>query len=340
MERQAAALLLKSNIMRAAFFKDNSIELVERPRPEPSPGFALLKVRLAGICNTDVELYKGYYGFAGIPGHEFVAEVAQAPDAPEWEGKRVVADINFGCADCPECHAHGPRHCPNRSVLGIVNQQGAFAEYCVAPVRNLVHVPDSLDDEQAVFAEPLAAGLEVGQQVHLTGATRLAVLGDGKLGLLTALGLRCQCPELLLVGKHDDKLAIAAEQGVRTVRIRSADELPEVAAQQGPFDIVVEATGRAETVQQAVSLLRPEGVLVLKTTSHQSSALDLAAVVVNELTLMGSRCGDIGLAVAHLARGWLETRPLIEARYDFDDFVKAFAHARRPGARKVLVSFV
>lgn len=326
--------------MRAAFFNNKSIELVELPAPEPEPGFALLKVRLAGICNTDVELYEGYYGFAGTPGHEFVAEVAKAPDAPEWISKRVVADINFGCGKCPECHARGPRHCPNRTVLGIVNQQGAFAEYCLAPVRNLVEVPDELEDELAVFAEPLAAGLEVGQQMHLTGDTRLAVLGDGKLGLLTALGLRCQCPELLLVGKHEDKLAIAAAQGVRTVRITSAEDLQNIGAQHGPFDVVVEATGNAETVQQALRLLRPEGVMVLKTTSHQRSALDLAAVVVNELTLMGSRCGDIRLAVAHLARGGLDPRPLIEARYNFDDFAQAFARARRPGARKVLVSFV
>lgn len=326
--------------MRAAWFHDKSIDLVERPLPETQAGQALLKVRMAGICNTDVELFEGYYGFAGIPGHEFVAEVTRAPEAPEWEGRRVVVDINYGCGQCRECLCKGPRHCAQRTVLGIVNQDGAFAEYCLAPVDNLVQVPDHVSDEQAVFAEPLAAGLEVGQQVHLAGSTRLLVLGDGKLGLLAALGLRHQCPELLLAGRHEDKLAIAREQGVRALCIDTVQDLLPLVQEQGLFDVVVEASGKAQTLQEALPLLRPEGVMVVKTTSHERSNIDLAALVVNEITLVGSRCGDIGLAAAYLSRGWVDTAPLIEARYDFDDFVKAFAHARRPGARKVLVSFV
>jgi len=325
--------------MLAAYFADRRIELVERPVPVPGPGQALLKVRMAGICNTDIELFKGYYGFAGIPGHEFVAEVHSAPDSPEWEGRRVVADINYACQRCPVCAAGRQRHCPERTVLGIVNQDGAFAEFCLAPVANLVEVPAHLSDEQAVFAEPLAAGLEVGQQVHITAQDRVLVLGDGKLGLLTALGLRHLSPGLMLAGRHPEKLGIAEAQGVRTVQVPADRGLEELARLHGPFDLVVEASGRPETVQQAMGLVRPEGVMVVKTTSHERSNIDLAALVVNEITLMGSRCGDIALAVAHLANGLVDATPLIESRSPFAEFKDAFERARKPGARKVLISF-
>lgn len=325
--------------MRAVYFADKTVTVVQRPQPQPQAGEALLKVRLAGICNTDVELFSGYYGFAGIPGHEFVAEVVSAPDAPEWEGRRVVADINFACRQCPVCAAGRKRHCPNRTVLGIVNQDGAFAEYCLAPVDNLVEVPKQLPDDKAVFAEPLAAGLEVGQQVHITGQDTLLVIGDGKLGLLTALGLRHLCPGLILVGKHQDKLEIAAVQGVRTERVQDSQELAQLTGKYGLFDLVVEASGRSDTLQQALGLVRPEGCIVAKTTSHERTSIDLAALVVNEITLVGSRCGDIALAVDYLANGWVDPTPLVEACLPFAEFEQAFALARRPGSRKILISF-
>lgn len=326
--------------MRAVYFSDKSIEFVERPIPTPEPGWALLKPRLAGICNTDVELYEGYYGFAGVPGHEFVGEVVSAPDAAHWEGRRVVADINYACGQCASCRKGLGRHCAERKVLGIVGQDGAFAEYCLAPVRNLVQVPEGLADEDAVFAEPLAAALEVGQQVHLRGADKLLVIGDGKLGLLAALGLRYQCPGLVLAGRHGDKLGIAAAQGVRTELVGDAAALAALAEKHGAFDVVVEASGKAETLQQALSLVRPKGTIVAKTTSHERSEIDLAALVVHEITVLGSRCGDLSLAIAYLAAGWVDVRPLIEARYVFSAFEEAFSHARRPGARKVLLSFL
>ncbi len=329
---------MRSESMRAVYVADKTITLVERPIPEPGAGWALVRVRVAGICNTDIELFRGYYGFAGIPGHEFVGEVAQAPDAPHWVGKRVVADINFSCGRCADCRAGRGRHCATRTVLGIKGRDGAFAEYCQVPVENLVAVPDGMDDEDAVFAEPLAAALEVGQQVHLTNRHRLLIIGDGKLGLLAALGLRYLCPNLVLAGRHPDKLAIAAGAGVRVEHVAGPAALEALVAREGRFDVVVEASGKPQTLQQALALVRPEGVIVAKTTSHERSELNLAALVVDEITVVGSRCGDMGLAVSYLAHKWVDVRPLIEAVYPFVQFPEAFDRAQHPGARKVLVT--
>lgn len=325
--------------MQAAYIADGQLSLVERSLPRIQPGWALLKVRLAGICNTDLELLRGYYGFSGIPGHEFVAEVVEAPEAPALVGRRVVADINFACRSCPVCAAGREHHCPHRTVLGIVRQDGALAEYTVAPVANLLPVPDTLPDESAVFTELLAAALQPAQQLHLTARTRLAVVGDGKLGLLMALGLRTWCPDLLLVGRHADKLAIAEAAGLRTARLEPGQEPAALVADLGQFDVVAEAGGRPETAQQALALVRPQGTLVLKTTSHRTSELNLAAVVVNEITLLGSRCGNMALALEQLTRGLVDVRPLIETVFPFADCPVAFARAATPGARKVLVSF-
>lgn len=322
--------------MQAVWFQEGKVTLVEQPTPRPGAGEALLRVRCAGICNTDLELLAGYYGFAGVPGHELVAEVVQAPEAPELVGRRVVADINLGCGECPRCRAGDPRHCPRRRVVGIKDHPGAFAEYLCLPTGNLHLVPEELADQRAVFCEPLAAALEVGQQVHLTGRTRLLVLGDGKLGLLAALGLRHWCPGLVLAGRHPDKLAVAQAQGVRTV---SAGDDPRELLQRlgGPFQVVVEATGRPQGLAWALELVEPEGTVVAKTTSHQPSRLDLARLVVNEVNLLGSRCGDMALALHFLAEGLVDPTPLIEATYPLARFPEALERARRPGARKVIV---
>lgn len=319
--------------MRSVYFKDGKIEMIEKDLPVPEKGEALLKVLVAGICNTDIELHKGYYGFEGVPGHEFVAVVKECPDCPEMVGRRVVADINV-----PVGAYHGDRrHAPDRTVIGIVNHDGAFADYLVAPVDNLYDVSPRVKDSEAVFVEPLAAGLEVSQQIHITGDMRVLVLGDGKLGLLTALALRLYNPGLLLVGKHEDKLSIAARQGVGTYCIHQAEDLSELAARCEKYDLVVEATGSEKGLEYALDFVRPEGTLVAKTTSHKPTQLNLAKVVVDEISIVGSRCGNIGLALSMLEKGLIDVSGLIEGEYDFADFEQAFEHAMRRGAKKVLV---
>jgi threonine dehydrogenase-like Zn-dependent dehydrogenase len=308
--------------MLRVVFTNGSISLEPQEKPVPAGDEALVRVLIAGICNTDIELLKGYMNFSGVPGHEFVGVVEAAPSAPGLVGKRVVADINIGRG--PGDH----RHAPDRQVLGIHGKDGAFAHYLTLPASNCHVVPDSLSDEAAVFAEPLAAALEVGQQVHILATDRVAVLGDGKLGILIALGLRHLCPGLILVGKHSDKLAIAEGQGIKTCQAGDA---------AGPFDLVVEATGRPQGIQMALDLIRPEGVIVLKSTTEADVRLNLSRVVVQEITLVGSRCGDTALALDHLARGLVDPTGLIEATYPLEQFQEAFAHASRPGARKVLL---
>ncbi|TIH18520.1 dehydrogenase [Marinifilum sp. JC120] len=319
--------------MRAIYFEDGKIDFVERDKPQLGEGEALLKVRLAGICNTDIELHKGYYGFAGVPGHEFVAEVEECPGRPELFGKRVVADIN-----CPVGPYVGDRrHAANRTVIGIVNHDGAFAEYLKVPAENLYVVADNVEDRAAVFAEPLAAGLEVSQQIHVTGGMRVMVLGDGKLGLLTALALKIYNPHVLLVGKHEDKLAIAGNQGVKTHCINDPADLTALAGELDKFDLVVEATGSEQGINYALDFVRPEGTIVAKTTSHLPSSINLAKLVVDEISIVGSRCGDIGLALNVLEQGMIDVSGLIEAEFDFTDFKQAFELAMSKGAKKVLV---
>lgn len=325
--------------MRAVWFGNGKAEIREIPPPEPGPGEALVKTLLAGICNTDLELLAGYYDFRGVPGHEFVARVESAPGLPEMVGRLVGADINLGCGECPQCRRHGGHHCPNRRTLGIREAQGAFAEYMVIPLVNLRPLPQGLAPEKAVFAEPLAAALRIAQQVHLGGVQRVLVLGDGKLGLLCALALRPLTGGLVLAGRHPNKLRLAQAQGVETALVSQRAGPGETTRQIGTFDLVVEATGNPQGLGLALSLVRPEGVVVAKTTSHEPSQLDLARLVVNEVRLQGSRCGDVGQALSYLAAGWLDPLPLVEAAFPFGDFPQALARARKKGALKVLVDF-
>ncbi|MFH1034277.1 MAG: alcohol dehydrogenase catalytic domain-containing protein [Pseudomonadota bacterium] len=323
--------------MLSAWFQDGRATLVQRPRPRPQAGQALLRVTMAGICNTDLELLAGYYGFAGVPGHEFVGVVEEAPGCPESLGLRVTAEINIGCGHCPRCLSGDPRHCLQRRVIGIKHWDGAFSQYLLAPLASLHEVPDGLSQRQAVFAEPLAAALEVGRQVEITPLTRLAVLGDGKLGLLIALGLRQYNPGLILMGRHQRKLAIAQAQGVRTLLVEPGGIWPPPG--QEPFDLVVEATGHPQGPALALDLLRPQGTLVLKTTSHLPSSLNLAKVVVDEIAILGSRCGNLALALDQLTQGCIDVSPLIEKIYPFTELPTALEHARQKGALKVLLRF-
>jgi threonine dehydrogenase-like Zn-dependent dehydrogenase len=320
--------------MRALVLGDGPApQLADRPAPERRGGEALVHVRLAGVCDTDLQLARGYMGFAGIPGHEFVGEVLDADDR-KWIGCRVVADINAGCGACPACTTGRPsgHHCATRTVLGILGRSGAFAERLTIPETCLVEVPTSLEDDRAVFAEPLAAALHVVDEIDPgTSATRAIVLGDGKLGQLIVRALASHHVATTLVGRHAHKLDLARVPGVETYL---EHDLP-VSARGA--DLVVEATGSEAGLARALELVRPRGTVVLKTTVAAKLSVDLAPVVIHELRLVGSRCGDIGRAIEVLARGDVDPLPLVEARYPLARADEALAHAGRKGALKILI---
>ncbi len=301
------------------------------PDPVAPPGEALIRVRLAGICNTDLELVRGYMDFRGVLGHEFVGEVVQTPD-PAWRGKRVVGDINAACyaPDCEACRAGRHTHCPQRTTLGIFRRDGAFADYLCLPIANLYAVPEAVSDEKAVFAEPLAAACEILAQAAIRPTDRVLVLGDGKLGLLVAAVLRLTGADLTLVGRHESKLRIAAAWGVAVQQ--AADDLPG-----GYADVVVECTGSPGGFALARHLLRPRGTLVLKSTYHDRLSVDMSALVVDEITLVGSRCGPFAPALRLLQEGLVDPTPLISARFSLPAGEAAFALATQPGVLKVLV---
>jgi glucose/arabinose dehydrogenase/threonine dehydrogenase-like Zn-dependent dehydrogenase len=309
--------------------------VTDRSEPERRPGEALVGVRVAGVCDTDLQLLRGYMGFRGVPGHEFVGEVLACDDPARWRGRRVVADINAGCGACDDCARARGHHCARRTVLGIAGRDGALAERLVVPERCLVEVPDAVSDDRAVFAEPLAAALHVLDELDGAGAAGepVVVLGDGKLGLLCALALRGAGAKVLLVGHHPAKLAHAAGAGAE-VALES-----ELGARglDGAAALVVEATGSAQGLALALRLTRPRGTVVLKTTVAGALHVDLSPVVIHEMRLVGSRCGDMGRAVGALARGEVDPTPLIAARYPLARAPEALARAGERGVLKVLV---
>lgn len=314
--------------MRALWLVNRMLSATERARPEPGPGEAGVRVRLAGICNTDLEMVKGYYPYTGIPGHEFVGIVEAAPDAPSWVGKRVVGEINVVCDRCPACAAGRRTHCENRTVLGIRGRDGSFAEHLVLPVSNLHAVPDAVSDESAAFTEPLAAALQIQEQVRVGPGDRVVVVGDGKLGNLVAQTLALTGCGLLVVGRHATKLALLQERGIAT----ATDEPP-----RGQADLVVECTGSPAGFERARRMVRPRGTLVLKSTYAGPAPVDLSSVVVDEITLLGSRCGPFVRALELLERKLVDVEPLIHARYPLAEGLAAFAHAAQPGVLKVLL---
>jgi threonine dehydrogenase-like Zn-dependent dehydrogenase len=297
--------------------------------PVPPAGEALVCVRLAGICNTDLELLRGYYPYAGVPGHEFVGTVEQAADAPEWIGRRVVGEINAACGECSSCRAGRRTHCEKRSVLGIADRDGAFATQLVLPIANLHALPDALPDEAAVFTEPTAAALELQQQVRISPADRVVVIGAGKLGHLVAQTLAVTGCRLLVAGRSPRPLALLAARGIATTTL--AELRPREA------DVVVECTGHPEGLEHARRAVRPRGTIVLKSTYRGKAEVDLARFVVDEITLVGSRCGPFAPALALLTEGRVDPRGLVEARYPLANAIAAFEHAARPGALKILV---
>ncbi|HZQ34312.1 MAG TPA: alcohol dehydrogenase catalytic domain-containing protein [Dehalococcoidia bacterium] len=301
------------------------------PEPKAAPGEALLRVRLAGICDTDLQLVRGYMGFRGVPGHEFVGEVVQSPD-PALARTRVVGEINAGCGACPACAAGWQRHCPNRTVLGILGRDGAHAELLTLPAENLHAVPAELSDELAVLTEPLAAAYEVVEQRPPQPAERWLVLGDGKLGLLVAAVLHSEGAEPLLAGRHEPKLALARGWGVRTA---PADTLRE-----RDWEVVVEATGAADGIERALALVRPRGTIVLKTTVAAPPRAPLAPIVVDEVTLIGSRCGPFARALAGFAKldtAGVRLAELIEASHPLADGLAAYQRAATRGTLKILL---
>jgi threonine dehydrogenase-like Zn-dependent dehydrogenase len=288
---------------------------------------ALLKVHLAGICSTDLQIFKGYMGFKGVPGHEFVGSVTEGPR--EVLGKRVVSEINFACGKCDSCRRELSRHCPNRRVMGILNADGAFAEYVSVPTANLHVVPENVRDEEAVFTEPLAAAFEILTQVELNPNDEVLILGDGKLGNLCAQVLRLTGAKVTALGKHPEKLELIKKTGVATMLLD--DWRPRA------FDVVVEATGSPSGLALALSAVRPRGTLVLKSTIAGNHQVSLAPIVINEINVIGSRCGPFPDALDALSTKRVVVTPLIEKIYSLNDGLAAVSHAGKQGARKILL---
>ena len=296
--------------------------------PSRSVGEALIRVLLTGICNTDLELVKGYMGFQGILGHEFVGIVEEC-DETKWLGKRVVGEINCGCGECRYCQNGLQNHCPNRTVLGIAHRNGACADFLTLPFKNLHTVPDAISDEEAVFVEPLAAAFRVVDQVPLTSSQRVIVVGDGKLGLLVAQVIQTTQCDLRVIGRHPKKLELLQERGVKTT----------LAGEYGgdKADVVVDCTGSFEGFESALRLTQPEGTLVLKSTLSDRLHFDIAPVVVNEITIIGSRCGPFQPAIDALSERVVSVRSLISSIMPIERGTEAFNLASQRETVKVLL---
>jgi len=313
--------------MRALWLEGGKLSIRDVGVPA-APGEALVRVRLSGICGTDLELVRGYYPYTGVLGHEFVGEVAECPDR-EWIGARVVAEINAACGECPTCRRGHPTHCERRTVLGIVDRHGVHAEYTSVPTANLHRVPDSVGDEAAVFTEPLAAALQILEQVHVKPDSRVLLVGAGRLGQLVAQVLALTGADLHVVAKHEHQRALLAARSITTI---APDEV-----EPRRWDVVVEATGSPSGFEVAAAAVRPRGALVLKSTYHGTLTLDMAPLVVDEITLVGSRCGPFAPALRLLQHGQVDPAPLIAKRLGLSEAVEAMELAARPGTLKVLL---
>jgi alcohol dehydrogenase len=314
--------------MLAVRLEKGVVRVRKQARPRRPEGFALIRLLQGGICNTDLELQRGYYDFQGTPGHEFVGEVVAA-DSPDLIGERVVGEINLACGHCEWCAKGLGRHCPRRTVLGIVRHPGAFREFLTLPERNLHRLPRGIPIEHAVFVEPLAAACEILDQVKIPRGAPVAVLGDGKLGLLIGQVLKAHGAEVHQYGRHRDKLRIAAKAGIEA---RIARKLP-----QAEYGWVVDATGSSEGLQQAVQMAKPRGTVVMKSTVHGTVGINSASVIVNEITLVGSRCGRFEPALRLLQKNLVDVESLISEILPLKDAPLAFRRAATPGVLKVLL---
>jgi len=312
-----------------AVWLDLRQQISVRDIPAPrKPGEALIRIRKAGICSTDLELVRGYYPYAGVLGHEFVGEVMDAPDA-SWVGQRVVGEINAVCGKCEACLSGRPTHCENRTVLGIVNRDGVFAEYTTLPLANLHRVPDSVPDEAAVFTEPLAAALEIQTQIQIKPTDRVLLIGAGRLGQLIAQTLALTGCDLRVAARHASQQNLLTARGIRLI---AEDELP-----RRRWDVVVEATGSPLGFELARQAIRPRGRLVLKSTYKGDIQVNLSSIVVDEITLLGSRCGPFEPALRLMESREADPTILIAAQFRLGEAVKAFEQAAQPGTLKVLL---
>jgi threonine dehydrogenase-like Zn-dependent dehydrogenase len=317
--------------MKALRIQNNQLMVADVPMPE-TDGEALVRVIKSGICGTDLELVKGYSNFSGTPGHEFVGVVESADLKPKLIGKRVVGEINAGCGVCALCIASDPRHCPKRTVLGIVGRDGAHAEYLKLPAVNLLGVPDNISDESAVFVEPLAAAVGIMERAHINNEAKIAVVGDGKLGILSARALAASRSNgVVLFGKNSDKLALASSGSFETINIQTVSNLPT------QFDVVVEASGSESGFETALQIVKPRGTIVLKSTYHGRAGWDASRVVVNEIEVVGSRCGRFAPALDLLASNQIRVEDLISDEFRLTNGVQAFERAGAKGVLKVLI---
>lgn len=315
--------------MKALRYEAGALAVRDVTLPEEN-GEALIRVTLSGVCNTDLEIARGYANFEGTLGHEFVGVVERAPDAG-WVGKRVVGEINAGCGRCDLCRGGDARHCTARTVLGIVGRDGAHADFVRLPVGNLFVVPDEVSDRQAVFVEPLAAACGITERVCVTRETRVCIVGDGKLGLLCAQALRQTGASVTLIGKHAEKLNIAGRRGIETLFVSEAADAGRA------FDVVVEASGAASGLETAQRLVRPRATIVLKSTFAGRTSLDLAPVVVDEISIVGSRCGRFAPAIELLARSLVDVESMISEEMPLARGVEAMRRAGERGVLKVLL---
>ncbi len=313
--------------MRALVFDPNLKFRTDYPNPIASPGESIVRVAVAGVCGTDLEIARGYMQYRGVPGHEFAGRVVESQNYA-LRGKRVVGEINAGCGRCAACAAGLARHCPSRTVLGIIARDGAFAEFLRLPDLNLIPIPDSIADDVAVFVEPLAAAYEIFDQVHLARNQTVAVLGDGRLGALVALALKGEKYLPLVAGHHREKLARLAKLGLDTA---------EESSLRDKFDVVIECSGSESGFRRAVEMVRSRGTIILKSTAAAAAELNLAPIAVNEITVIGSRCGRFQPALDALADGKIDPRPLIDGNFALDDGVAAFAAASNPLNFKILL---
>jgi threonine dehydrogenase-like Zn-dependent dehydrogenase len=316
--------------MKALQVNDRNVHLASVPLPEKN-GEALVRVLKSGICNTDLEIARGNAGFNGTIGHEFVGIVERSENKPNLLGRRVVGEINAGCGECVLCMSGDPRHCPTRTVLGIHGRDGAHAEFLTLPSENLIEVPDHVSDESAVFAEPLAAAYGITERVEISPSDYVVVVGDGKLGLLCAFCASLSSSRLILVGRHTEKLAIAGARGIETVLESEVGELYRVA------DVVIEASGSQSGFKTALDLVKPRGKIVLKSTFHGTSNWDASRIVVDEISIIGSRCGRLAPAIELLASNRIKVDDLISEEYRLDEGVFALEQAGRSGVLKLLL---
>ena len=317
--------------MNALRFDGKKVAVKQEPEPART-GESLVRVVRSGICNTDLEIVKGYAGFKGTIGHEFTGVVESSPDRPDLIGRRVVGEINVGCGVCELCSTGDERHCPTRTVLGIKDRDGAHAEFLTLPSRNLFEIPENVSDDEAVFAEPLAAAFGITEQVPITPGTKVAVIGDGKLGILCVRSLSGSSRNVVMIGKHPEKLKLGAKSGAETILRSDAVKMAR------HFDVVIEASGSESGFATAVDIVRPRGKIVLKSTFHGTPKWEAWRVVVDEITIVGSRCGRFGPALELLSERKVDVSDLISEQFDLADGVRALEAAASKGVMKVLLN--